>query len=117
MPKSVFKELGFSAAESAVLDKKAALLAKIVKKTSYLSHKKLAAFLNVPESRIDLLMNGKLSKFSLKALTIYAKRVADSRPGDFVIAPGASDTNHPELPHYGDVGNTINPWTGRYDGF
>jgi len=38
-------------------------------------------------------------------------------PGDSRIKLGASDTNHPEEPHYGDVGNTINPNTGGYDGF
>jgi|SRR5208282_6012459 len=40
-----------------------------------------------------------------------------TRPGDSRITLGASDTNHPEEPHYGNVGNTINPNTGRYDGF
>jgi len=40
-----------------------------------------------------------------------------TRPGDSRITLGASDTNHPEEPHYGNVGNTINPHTGRYDGF
>lgn len=40
-----------------------------------------------------------------------------TRKGDKVIKLGASDTNHPEEPHYGYVGNTINPNTGGYDGF
>ena len=40
-----------------------------------------------------------------------------TRPGDSHITLGASDTNHPEEPHYGNVGNTINPNTGGYDGF
>ena len=114
---SIFKDLGFSSSEAAVLDKKAELLAQIVRKTSRISNKKLATFLHLSESRISGLVHGKLSRFSLKQLTTIAKRLADSRPGDFVIVPGASDTNHPELPHYGDVGNTINPNTGGYDGF
>ena len=68
--KNVFKDLGFSDAESANLEARSGLmilLEKEIKKLD-LSQAEVARRLGVKPPRISELMNGKIDKFSLDAL-------------------------------------------------
>ncbi|MBI1909878.1 MAG: XRE family transcriptional regulator [Deltaproteobacteria bacterium] len=75
--KNVFKDLGFSDAESANLEARSALmilLEREIKKLN-LSQAEVAKRLGVKPPRISELMKGKLGKFSLDLLVVYLARL------------------------------------------
>lgn len=75
--KNVFKDLGFSDAESANLEARSRLmilLEKEIKKLK-LPQSEVARLLGVKPPRISELMNGKIDKFSLDLLVAYLARL------------------------------------------
>lgn len=75
--KNVFKDLGFSDAESANLKARSILmifLEKEIKKLG-LSQSEIAKRLGVKPPRISELLNGKIDKFGLDLLIIYLARL------------------------------------------
>jgi predicted XRE-type DNA-binding protein len=75
MAKNVFENLGFSPEEAAALKLKADLHTKIVKRAARYSQKQLQAILDEPQPRVSDLLRGKMSKFSLEMLVIYAEKL------------------------------------------
>jgi predicted XRE-type DNA-binding protein len=75
MTKNVFEDLGFSPEEAAALRLKADLHSRVVKRASGYSQKQLQAILGEPQPRVSDLLRGKMSKFSLQMLVIYAERL------------------------------------------
>lgn len=75
--KNVFKDLGFTDAESANLEARSALMIRLEKeiKKLNLSQAEVARRLGVKPPRISELMNGKIDKFSLDLLVIYLARL------------------------------------------
>ncbi len=75
--KNVFKDLGFSDAESANLEARSALmilLEREIKKLN-LSQTEVAKRLGVKPPRVSELLNGKIDKFSLDLLVVYLARL------------------------------------------
>jgi predicted XRE-type DNA-binding protein len=75
MASKVFEDLGFSPQEAAALKLKADLHTKIVKRAARYSQKQLQTILDEPQPRVSDLLRGKMSKFSLEMLVIYAEKL------------------------------------------
>jgi predicted XRE-type DNA-binding protein len=75
MTKNVFEDLGFSPEEAAALKLKTDLHTKIVKSAARYSQKQLQALLDESQPRVSDLLRGKMSKFSLEMLVIYAEKL------------------------------------------
>jgi predicted XRE-type DNA-binding protein len=75
MAKNLFEDLGFSPEEAAALKLKTDLHTKIVKAAARHSQKQLQAILDESQPRISDLLRGKMSKFSLEMLVIYAEKL------------------------------------------
>ena len=75
--KSVFHDLGFSPAESVVLTFKADLYNKILEtvETHKIKPRELEKILDVPQSRVSELLNGKLSLLSIEKLLSYLEKL------------------------------------------
>jgi predicted XRE-type DNA-binding protein len=73
---NVFRDLGFSPEEAAVLQMRADLMAKLRKviKAKKLTQAKAAKLLGVSQSRVSDLVRGKWEKFSLEMLITLATR-------------------------------------------
>ncbi len=74
---NVFKDLGFTDAESANLEARSALMILLEKeiKRLKLTQSEVAKLLGVKPPRISELLNGKIDKFSLDLLVIYLARL------------------------------------------
>lgn len=75
MAKNLFEDLGFSPEEAAALKLKADLHTKIVKRAARYSQKQLQTMLDESQPRVSDLLRGKMSKFSLEMLVIYAEKL------------------------------------------
>jgi len=75
MSSKVFEDLGFSPEEAAALKLKTDLHTKIVQCASRYSQKQLQAILDELQPRVSDLLRGKISKFSLEMLVIYAEKL------------------------------------------
>ena len=75
MEKNLFEDLGFSPEEAAALKLKADLHTKVVKRAASYSQKQLQAILDESQPRVSDLLRGKMSKFSLEMLVIYAEKL------------------------------------------
>jgi predicted XRE-type DNA-binding protein len=75
MTKNVFEDLGFSPEEAAALKLKTDLHTKIVKSAACYSQKQLQTLLDESQPRVSDLLRGKMSKFSLEMLVIYAEKL------------------------------------------
>ena len=75
MGKNIFEDLGFSREEGAALKLKTDLHTEIVKCANRYSQGQLQAILDESQPRVSDLMRGKMSKFSLEMLVIYAERL------------------------------------------
>jgi predicted XRE-type DNA-binding protein len=75
MPRNVFEDLGFSPEEAAALKLKADLHRKVVKSAGRYSPQELRTLLGASQPRISDLLRGKMSKFSLEMLVIYAEKL------------------------------------------
>jgi predicted XRE-type DNA-binding protein len=75
MARNVFEELGFSPEQAAALKLKADLHSKVVKSAARYSQKQLQTILDEPQPRVSDLLRGKMSKFSLEMLVIYAEKL------------------------------------------
>jgi len=73
--KKLFEDLGFSPQKAAVLRLKADLHTKIVKAASRYSQSELEKILQASQPRISDLLRGKMSKFSLDMLVVYAEQL------------------------------------------
>ncbi len=73
---NVFRDLGFSPEEAAVLQMRADLMAELRKviKAKKLTQAKAAKLLGVSQSRVSDLVTGKWEKFSLEMLITLATR-------------------------------------------
>ncbi len=73
---NVFRDLGFSPEEAAVLQMRADLMAELRKviKAKKLTQAKAARLLGVSQSRVSDLVRGKWEKFSLEMLITLATR-------------------------------------------
>ncbi len=73
---NVFRDLGFSSEEAAVLQMRADLMAELRKviKAKKLTQAKAAKLLGVSQSRVSDLVRGKWEKFSLEMLITLATR-------------------------------------------
>lgn len=72
---SVFDDLGFSPKKAASLKVKAELHREIIKKAEKHSQAELQKILDETQSRVSLLMTGKISGFTLDMLFFYAERL------------------------------------------
>jgi predicted XRE-type DNA-binding protein len=72
---NLFEDLGFSSEEAAALRLKTDLHTKIVKSASRYSQGQLQKILSESQPRVSDLLRGKMSKFSLETLVIYAERL------------------------------------------
>ena len=75
MGKNLFEDLGFSPEEAAALKLKTDLHTKVVKSAARYSQKQLQTILNESQPRVSDLLRGKMSKFSLEMLVIYAEKL------------------------------------------
>ena len=75
MAKNLFEDLGFSPEEAAALKLKTDLHTKIVKRAARYSQKQLQSILEESQPRVSDLLRGKMSKFSLEMLVIYAEKL------------------------------------------
>jgi predicted XRE-type DNA-binding protein len=75
MTSKVFEDLGFSPEEAAALKLKADLHTKIVRRAARYSQKQLQTILDESQPRVSDLLRGKMSKFSLEMLVIYAEKL------------------------------------------
>lgn len=75
MTSKLFEDLGFSPEESAALKLKTDLHTKIVKRSGRYSQQELQTILHASQPRISDLLRGKMSKFSLEMLVIYAEKL------------------------------------------
>ncbi len=75
MPQNIFEDLGFSPEQAAALKLKADLHSKIVKRAARHSQQELQSLLHTTQPRISDLLRGKMSKFSLEMLVIYAQKL------------------------------------------
>jgi predicted XRE-type DNA-binding protein len=73
MSSKLFEDLGFSPAQAAALKLKADLNTKIVKAAAGYTQQELQAKLGTSQPRISDLLRGKMSKFSLDTLVVYAE--------------------------------------------
>jgi len=73
--KNVFEGLGFSPENAAALRLKTDLHSKVVKRAAGYSQKQLQTILDEPQPRVSDLLRGKMSKFSLEMLVIYAEKL------------------------------------------
>ncbi len=75
--KNVFKDIGFSDAESANLQARARLMILLEKEMTRLklSQSEVAKKLGVKPPRVSELLNGKIQKFSLDLLIVYLARL------------------------------------------
>jgi len=75
MGKNVFEDLGFSPQEAAALKLKTNLHTKVVKYAAHYSQAQLQEILDESQPRVSDLLRGKMSKFSLEMLVIYAEKL------------------------------------------
>jgi predicted XRE-type DNA-binding protein len=75
MPRNVFEDLGFSPEEAANLKIKTDLHTKIVRRAGHYTQQELQKILSTSQPRISDLLHGKMSKFSLEMLLIYAQKL------------------------------------------
>ncbi|MGD1080090.1 MAG: XRE family transcriptional regulator [Candidatus Sulfotelmatobacter sp.] len=75
MAKNLFEDLGFSPEEAAALKLKTDLHTKVVKAAARYSQRQLQTILDEPQPRVSDLLRGKMSKFSLEMLVIYAEKL------------------------------------------
>lgn len=75
MAKNLFEDLGFSPEEAAALKLKTDLHTKVVKAAAGYSQRQLQTILDEPQPRVSDLLRGKMSKFSLEMLVIYAEKL------------------------------------------
>jgi len=75
MTHTLFEDLGFSPQKAAVLKLKADLYTRIVKAASPYSQSELEKILQTSQPRISDLLRGKMSKFSLDLLVVYAEQL------------------------------------------
>ena len=75
--RNIFKDLGFSDAESANLEARSSLMILLEKeiKKLQLSQLEVAKRLGVKPPRVSELLNGKIEKFSLDLLIVYLARL------------------------------------------
>lgn len=73
---SVFYDLGFSEEDVAFLEVKSALYSELVSllKKKKLKQKDIQLLLDIPQSRVSELLNGKISSLSIEKLLIYLNR-------------------------------------------
>ncbi len=96
MSRKAFEDLGFSPEEAVALKLKTDLHTKIVKCASRHSQQELQTLLDTTQPRISDLMRGKMSKFSLEMLVIYAEKlglhteIRTTAPKKHVRARGAA---------------------------
>jgi predicted XRE-type DNA-binding protein len=75
----VLDDLGFSPEQTALLREKVHLQTAIVKLAKGYSQAQLAELLDEHQPRISDLMTGKVSKFTLDTLFLYAERLKQKR--------------------------------------
>lgn len=75
MPRNVFEDLGFSPEEAATLKIKTDLHTKIVRRAGRYTQHELQSILSTSQPRVSDLLHGKMSKFSLEMLLIYARKL------------------------------------------
>jgi len=75
MTHNVFEDLGFSPEKAAALKLKTDLHTKIMKCAAHHSQAQLQTLLDESQPRISDLLRGKISKFSLEMLLMYAGRL------------------------------------------
>jgi predicted XRE-type DNA-binding protein len=75
MSSKVFEDLGFSPEEAAALKLKTDLHTRVVKYAGRYSQQELQTILGASQPRISDLLRGKMSKFSLEMLVIYAEKL------------------------------------------
>ena len=73
MTRSVFEDIGFSPQEAAALKLKADLNTKIVKAAAGYTQQELQSKLGTSQPRVSDLLRGKIAKFSLDTLVVYAE--------------------------------------------
>jgi predicted XRE-type DNA-binding protein len=73
MAQNLFEEIGFSPAEAAALKLKADLNTRIVKAASRYTQQELQNVLGTSQPRVSDLLRGKMAKFSLDTLVLYAE--------------------------------------------
>jgi predicted XRE-type DNA-binding protein len=77
--RDVLDDLGFSPEQTALLREKVRVQTSIVKLAKGYSRAQLAELLDEHQPRISDLMTGKVSKFTLDTLFLYAERLKQSR--------------------------------------
>jgi predicted XRE-type DNA-binding protein len=75
MSKNVFEDLGFSPEEAAALKLKTDLHTKVVKCAGQYTQGRLQKILDESQPRVSDLLRGKMSKFSLETLVVYAEKL------------------------------------------
>lgn len=75
MSRNVFEDLGFSPEEAVTFKIKTDLYSKIVRRASRYNQQELQEILSTTQPRISDLLRGKMSKFSLEMLLIYAQKL------------------------------------------
>ncbi len=75
MGRNVFEDLGFSTEEAAALKLKTDLHTKIVRCAGRYSQGQLQTILDESQPRVSDLLRGKIAKFSLEMLVIYAEKL------------------------------------------
>ena len=75
MAKNIFEDLGFSPQKAAALKLKTDLHTKVVKAAARYSQRRLQTILDESHPRVSDLLRGKMSKFSLEMLVIYAGKL------------------------------------------
>ena len=73
MSQKLFEDLGFSPQEAAALKLKADLNTKIVKAAAGYTQQELQSKLGTSQPRVSDLLRGKMAKFSLETLVVYAE--------------------------------------------
>jgi len=73
MSQKLFEDLGFSPQEAAALKLKADLNTRIVKAAAGYTQQELRKMLGTSQPRVSDLLRGKMSKFSLDTLVVYAE--------------------------------------------
>ncbi len=73
MSQKLFEDLGFSPQEAAALKLKADLNTKIVKAAAGYTQRELQNKLRTSQPRVSDLLRGKMAKFSLDTLVVYAE--------------------------------------------
>ncbi len=91
MTQKLFEDLGFSPEEAKALKMKTDLHTEIVKAASRHSRHQLESILQTSQPRISDLLRGKMSKFSLEMLMLYAERLGlDTKIETHARTKGAS---------------------------